>query len=293
MAERTGDWGGLTAACARLTGLPPARALELQLRLAAWYKVRMLRPDDAVAALEAALRIDPKHTGALAELGDALWERGDWKALEDVLERHRAVEEEPARRLELDLSLAELYEAKLGDPERALAAYQAVLAAEPGHREARDALERLLARQERWLDLAEVYGRGGPSRAPELARLWETRLGDPAKAIAAWVRALEADRLSVEAARALDRLYVDAQATSFGGPSQRWDLVAEAYGAQAAAAADAARKAELSRALGRVLEEELGEPDRAIEAYTEVLAHVPDDPEAQAAFRRLLAKTDS
>ena len=51
-----------------------------------------------------------------------------WPELVQVIDHHANVEDDPPKRVELLLDLAQLYESQIGDPGRAIAAYRRALA---------------------------------------------------------------------------------------------------------------------------------------------------------------------
>ncbi len=185
--------------------------------------------------------------------------------------------------------VAEISDRSLGDNPRAIAAYQALIALDPGDTErvgpALAALARLHEEEEQWAPLRDVVGRqadaGGPRRVEHLARaaeLDEQRLGDPDRAIATWRDVLVEAPEHPAALANLERLY---QARD------RWRDFAELLRHKIdRAEAPATKVAELRR-LAEVHEVMLTEPGEAIVAHLEVLDHVGDDTAALDELARL------
>jgi tetratricopeptide (TPR) repeat protein len=185
--------------------------------------------------------------------------------------------------------VAEISDRSLGDNPRAIAAYQALIALDPGDVErvgpALAALARLHEEEEQWAALRDVVGRqaeaGGPRRVEHLARaaeLDEQRLGDPDRAIATWRDVLAEAPEHAAALANLERLY---QARD------RWRDFAELLRHKIERADDAATKVAELRRLAEVHEVMLAEPGEAIVAHLEVLDHVGDDTAALDELARL------
>ena len=115
-------------------------------------------------------------------------------------------------------------------------------ASSPTIRTALEALERLYTRNERWPELLEVY-RKKVELSPEpaareqiyfrMAYLWEEMLGNVDEAIATYKEVLaQADSANVKALKALDRLYLGAEAVARAG--RQPDAAAPAHRRQGA-----------------------------------------------------------
>ncbi len=120
----------------------PALAAELWLKIADASEQRVPRLDRAVEALEAAVRLEPKLTGALDRLASLHHRRGALEAVE-ARRREAEAERDPARRAEAFLTLARQIEVELEDRAGAIAAYEAALSADPSSARALRALARL------------------------------------------------------------------------------------------------------------------------------------------------------
>ena len=106
----------------------PQQRARTMLELAALYRDRLGDRDQAAVYLHAVLEIEPENQMALGAYAEHFREKGDWAALADLLEfsfeRARLAgigAEELLPRLE---EIATVSEKQLGDPERAIAAWQ-------------------------------------------------------------------------------------------------------------------------------------------------------------------------
>ncbi|MFH0899347.1 MAG: tetratricopeptide repeat protein, partial [Pseudomonadota bacterium] len=368
LATATGKWEELLAdysqVVAGLEAEEPAKAADLWVKIGQWYGDHVGHLDYAIHSVKAALRLDPQHLGALTALAEFHRKRGAWEELIEVLGRHAGLEPDPQRRVDLYLSLADLLETQLRDEHRAMDAYRSALKADGLCSEALIALDRLYRQNERWEDLIGVLERkaeasGIPDEQTklklEVGRLWDERLGEPAKAIDAFRSVLVGEPHCQTALRALERLYqttgqteqyldvLDLQLdaalsdverigiyqrmaaaweTVFANlentaacfekilvlderhtathqelerlyrQERRWDLLVDTYRRHSLAMVDPAARIDLYCAMGQVYESELGDVDRAIEAYTDVLSFDPEEVRALEALGRLYERVE-
>ena len=191
--------------------------------------------------------------------------------------------------LPLRQHVAEICDRSLGDNPRAIAAYQALIALDPGDAErvtpALVALARLHEEEEQWPALRAVLARqaemGGGDRLALLARgakLDEQKLNDPDRAIASWRDVLAEDPDHAAALDNLERLYQ---------LRDRWRDLAGLLRHKIDQAPSAEVKITELRRLAEVHEVMLNEPAEAIVAHLEVLDHAGDDRAALDELARL------
>ncbi|MCZ7687580.1 MAG: hypothetical protein M5U28_56115 [Sandaracinaceae bacterium] len=163
--------------------------------------------------------------------------------------------------------------------EGAISAWRGVAALDPGSREARGALKRLLTTTERWDDLVDVLDREALSATdPEpkaevyrqLAQIHRERRGDLEAAIFALRSLRELLPGDVAARDALCDALLEAGATIEAVPLLR----------QRVDTAGGAERAQLLRALATVLEEGVGDEEGAFEAWARLLDENPTDLDA-------------
>jgi Tfp pilus assembly protein PilF len=216
-----------------------------------------------------------------------------------------AEQAEGAARLDLLASAALVYERDLGNIERATALNQVIFAHAPAAGSAALGAARELDRllEERAVteksgevarvlvlercNVLEALAKIEPSAAArravrvELSRLAWSELGDGERAIRAFRSALAEDPRDAEA---LDGL---AQALTVG---QRWAELTEVLEQRAAGLEGDAARQDWARA-ARIFDEQLGDPARAITAWTQLRARFGDDAESVDALAALLEKT--
>jgi len=312
LAREAGQLDTLRAA---FVAAPAGRGTRPPLRLAL-AEVERARGDHAAAEkiLRQLLDGDADNLEALRAL-DALYAETRRPAERAPILARRAAREEPAARVPLLLALAELQADALGDTtaahatleaalalgddervlralarvaddERAVALWQRLRAQKPDDAEALAALAALFEHLERWRELAAVLeqqlGSADDETAPplveRLALVW-TRLGDAARAEAAWRRLAALRPEAADPLHALARL-LRAQ--------ERWSELAELFERLVTLEPTAAATA---KQLARLETGTLERPERAVTAWQRVLTLDDGDDEALAALDALYART--
>ena len=198
----------------------PQQRAHTMLELAALYRDRLGDRDQAAVYLHAVLEIEPENQLALGAYAEHFREKGDWAALADLLEfsyeRARLAgisSEELLPRLE---EIATVSEKQLGDPERAIAAWQRAEEIAPTYARAREAQRRLLLKAKSWDRLAALLEREAAaqqdpgSRAEILrraAQIHREKLGKAARAIEIYKDILRADPTDAVSMRAVVETY--------------------------------------------------------------------------------------
>ena len=288
LAGATQHWQELvdetTKRAGELEGEDPAAAADLWVKIGRWYGEQLSHVEYAIHSVQQALRIKPQHAGALAAIAELQRTRGNWNDLSETLRRQAAVEPLHEKRTELYLQLAESIERQAHDVASAIPAYQQVLAHEPASRVALDALDRLYRRTDAWTQLVDILARRAALTADdaELVHAWldigsiyDLRLVDAGKAIAAYETVLDLEPRNLVALRALEALYEKTE--------QNEKYLTNLQAQLDASPADADRAALYER-IAAIWEERFGKLDRAAEAYEQILAI---DPRNYAAYHLL------
>jgi tetratricopeptide (TPR) repeat protein/serine/threonine protein kinase len=238
--------------------------------------------------LERVLAGDPDHPAAQRALADILREQQEWPELAELLERSASAHKGEAR-VQALLSLAEVYEDRLGDTAKAAAKYQAVLEIEPRDPDALKGLERIHGQNENYEGLieslrAQVELAATPKQRiallERIGHLLEEEFVDHSQAAERFEEIIAVDGGHEAANAALARLYRHLQ---------RFEDLVETLDRHAGSIADEARKIELLLQAARVLAVEVGSPERAIETYEQVLAIDPQHEGALSELARLRA----
>lgn len=365
LASATGMWTELLAELAEIVPSLPGEAE----RAAAWVRIARLYGDKlshgeyALTSIDEALKLAPENTEA-QEMRITLLRRAErWKELADALWKRAGQEDAPAKKAELFLEQADIYESRLSDGAQAVRCYQEALEADPSSNDARSALEALLRRRAEWKDLVKVLddkarslsGEESQAVKREIAELFADKLSDRKTAIERY-EALKAEVPGdLPTLRALERLYqseerhedylhvLSAQADAVdsdreraalyrrmaaewqehpGGAEQaeeclekllaldarsedafrsleklyradhKWEQLIDAF-RRHATIVPAPNRAEIFAQIGGIYEQELRDPARAIEAYIDVDASLPNHAEALSALTRLYEKTEA
>jgi len=166
-AEESGGEKELVEVLAAEAELGGSTSVAAYVALARTY-LRLERPEDAVAALNAARHQNPGAVPVLSSLDTLLEALDRSEELAEVLAALADAVHDESEWLAVQLHLAALLEDTLHRDPQAVQCYQAVLARVPGHSAALAGLGRLHAKTQDWPALASVYD-------AELASVGETR----------------------------------------------------------------------------------------------------------------------
>jgi len=195
---------------------------------------------------------------------------------------------DPDLQAQLWAASAKLLESPLGRAAEAIEAWRSALAARPDERDIFLALERLLSGAGRSSELVEILERhlefavDGDERkviAKRIAVLYEDALKESERAVRAWEAVLEIDPNEGEALESLAQLHLGAGA---------FRELAEVYARKIEITDRADERRMLFMQSARIYEENLSEPDRAIEQLRALLVETPGDGEALTDLDRIL-----
>ncbi|HMG57223.1 MAG TPA: hypothetical protein VK601_27175, partial [Kofleriaceae bacterium] len=290
-------------------------AIALLEKLGQIYADRLHAPQQAAAAWQDVLEIEPAHSKALRTLRELYATAGDFAGLERLYARLGQQEElvdallgiadrleARAARLPLVERAAQLAQQRADaarEPaaapalERARQVWERVLAVDPQHTAAATALAPIYARQEKWsrlITVLEIELAAAPDLAARLAKiaqirqLCEQKLASRTLAFTWTLRAFELDPAG--SGPASEALYGDV--LRLANEPDQWREVAAAFEHQLAGAAlpDAVRLV-LTRELARIASRRLGDPERARGYHRDILALIPDDRDAEQHLEEL------
>lgn len=195
-------------------------------------------------------------------------------------------------RVALNLECATIQESRLENLESARESLEGALLLDPENAQALDALERIYARLESWVDLGELYRRKAdlivdPIDRKEvlehLASLYEDVIEDPEASIDVHTEIVGLDPGDKRAQRALERLLHH---------NARWFDLADLYRNQAAQAQNTHEELEYRYRLAQLLETELDQLDESLVLYREILETDPSHDEARRALEGLSRDLD-
>jgi len=235
------------------------------------------RNQTALVAVERYL-IDPDLRVVAAEVLEPIYvSQHRWTDLIRVYEARLESASDPRDRHKLTRFVARLYEEQLEDFEHASQWYAKVFREAPADQGIRDQLQRLASMVDNWSFVAQTYQGyldDEPGESPEIreiaiaaAAIYDRRLNDVPHAYAAYRRALsiigeDAFPDERELIRRLEELLSRAES---------WADLVTIYDDVVARADDEDLRREVLTKRARLLEQGIGDPDRAIEGWREVV----------------------
>ncbi len=251
-----------------------------------WYGRYGDRPDYAASSLKQALRLDPDNHKANTLLADSLRKVGRWVELADHWESMAGKASTDDQKVDLYLSLGELYEGQLASTPKAAEAYENAAKFDSGE-DSLVALEHLYRGNERFGKLQDVLKRRldiigkDDSRAvainKEIAALASGQTKNPGDAIQSQEAVLSSNPEDIGALKQLEQLYDNSGDTS--GYISTLERIASAETGEKRIAA--------LRKLGAELEAS-ERIEESIERYKEILDTKSDDVIAFSQIERLL-----
>ena len=272
----------------------PDEILNLQFRTGQIYQNQLGRFDSAIEQYREILAAAPEFAPAVSalegmfsdgveplQIGEVLEPlyriQGDWDRLLSVQEVQIQHQQDPYERVTMMHRLAELAEEKATDHQRAFAWMQKALLEDPSHDHSLSEAERLSRIVDGWSDLAMTYA-DGIATTPDalnkvelgrrLARLYEEELHDIERAEETYRFVLGVDEGDDDALQALDRIYSEHGAH---------EALAQVLRKRLTATSDEQKLTGLHFRLGQLLENQLGQPEAAVDLYQRLLAEHDSD----------------
>ncbi len=254
--------------------------IRLLMKIAQLWRDQKSKLDRAAAAFEKVLALDAEHLAAAEALIPIYQQTGNAKGLAAAIEVKLGHEDDEFNRLELLREVAQLYEQKVKDPDKAFERYLAAFEISPGDDACREDVERAAKVTGRWKDVIGSYRRAVTAAEGEgmldLAIALRLRLGrvlveeaqNIDEALVEYRAVYEADGENAEAIEALGALYRSVR---------RFDELLGIYEKKRDLAPDFETKRLQMYAIAQLFEEEMKQPDRAIETYRAVLDEEPTD----------------
>ena len=272
---------------------PDARR-SLYDRIATLHEAELDAPAEAVRVLMRAAEEFLSDASLLDRAERLVAGLGTWSSLAEQLEAFADETLDPSVRHAVLVRVARIREVSLSDLGGAAQIWRRVLEDSPTDGGALDALERLDGELGEWPELIEILQRKADASAEDAASwkpllfraasLHEIQLGQVDEAVEVTRSILMRDPTDRDAIDQLERLFTT---------SGRWDDLVENTERKLALVEDPQERRGLQFALGAVLERELEDADRALDAYRAVLAVDDTDLEALAAMDRLLVQTEN
>jgi|GEM_PF-1515908 len=250
------------------------------LREIATLEMHLGRQRESLAARGRAWLEDVTNAETLVEVESQAAGLGEFETLVAILDKGIDLAMDPDLSADLCAFKANILDARIKDPERAIEAWRQALASRPDHQDAFVALERLLADAARTEELCEtlekhaevvVEAQKREALIRRVAALYESPLGDLAKSIASWRAVLDIDQENPEALDALARLYA---------ATEDWQSLVETLQHKIDCDKDALLLRALHFQAAEILDVRLGQLSDAAEHLRQILEVTPDDADA-------------
>lgn len=189
--------------------------LALMGRAARWYEQKLGRADMALGAYQQVLAGDPANEAAAEGMTGIYRRAQQWPELVNVLMARADVARSAPKARDLRAEAAEILETRLNDMARARDLFMTVLADDPGHARACDAVARIAERSGDFITLAQVLerraeARRGAEKAEALvkvAEVYEDHLNDLSEATKRFEAVLAIEPANLNALKGLDRIF--------------------------------------------------------------------------------------
>ncbi len=236
----------------------------------------------AIRVYNEVLDTEEDNDEALEALTDLYKQTEQWdayiKTLTQLIELH------PERELELQREIGRVYEEELGNEEKAIEAYEAVLNINPSDASVLERLKELYGNREDWEGLADVYERLQETAQVDADRimflkylglLWDEVLQNPEKALKYWQDILLIDPLEDEAIEKSSILMTRLE---------QWDDLINLYESVVSRAEDTPTKIDFLNKIAEIYLNNLADKDSAAAALRRI---IDLDQENISAYSRL------
>lgn len=253
----------------------PSQARDLRAEAAELHATKLNDGTRALDLYEQIFKEDPGHVKAAEALAEIYRGKEDWSGLAKILET-QADALRGERKVETICRIAELYEDQLNDLVEATRRYEAALELDPMSLTALKGLDRIYNRTGRYKELLDnlekqIHIAATPRQKINLyermAGIHEEEFLDHGKAAETREAILGIDAAHEASLTGLVRHY-----RVLG----RWEDAVRMYERHLGIVTDEKRRVELLLAMGRVLIEQIGSPERASKAYEKVLEIDPN-----------------
>lgn len=271
----------------------PREKVDLLHQIAQLHEVAGDNPDAALTVYARALHEDPADEPTLEHIERLARVLGQPERMVAAIEQEVGRVEDLELLVRLHTRAAEMAEREMGDLDRAVQHYRAILAKDAACMDALAALERIYATTERYEDLAQIHLKKAevlqePAEVKEqffqAGRIYEEILDRRDRAIAVFLSLHEFDPEDLSAIDKLILLYM---------ASQSWNELLALYEKKSDLVGDLEEKKRILLEMGAVFRLEVKDRQRAIDTYKRILELDPSDVQAIAQLDELYEETES
>jgi len=286
VAQRSERWSELRDIyAAAVENIGEEDRLEIMLKLALLQRDRLNNFAEAIRWYERVLELAADEERALLPLAELYEVVEDWTKLAATLGELAQVTSDFKKQIEYYLSLGDTQYRKLGNGEKAQAAYRQVLELDPTEEKAVAALQTLYTESGQWENLIgvlQIRASLHPEEDAELklisGDLYEKQLTLPLKAAELYEELVTYDPTQSEAFSRLERIYTE---------HEKWDKLAETNERMLSSAASAEMRLDILRKLALLNETVIENEDAAADFYQQILDLSPEDRDAVASLEKL------
>ena len=250
-----------------------------------WYEKKLGRADMALLAFQQVMQAEPANEVAIEGLTQIYRRAQQWPELMGVLMARADASASSPKARDYRVEAAELLETKLNDSNRAREVYERVLAEDPGHAKAGDALARITEKAGDFATLVTLLERRSEARRGvdkaeaivKVAEVYEDHLNDLQEATKRYEAALALDGKNMSALKGLDRIY---------NRTGRYRELLDTLELQVAAAATPRQKVNLYERMAALHDEEFLDHEAAAGALEKIIAIDPSNDNALSGLAR-------
>ncbi|MBU1432182.1 hypothetical protein KKF91_16725, partial [Myxococcota bacterium] len=228
---------------------------------------------------------NPNDAELSAELESLLREERDWAGLVQLFTLLAEKSEEPRAAAAYLRSAAEVSEAQLDDPRHAVELLNASLQSDETQLVATlSKMRALLTRMEEWDNLIEVSQYQAAQLTDpaelsalyqEIAQIYEEKVGDLEQAVGYYKAAFDTDQRAVDALVSAREIFKEYQ---------NWEWVVQFLDMELQVTEESARRFELMKEMGLILQHHLQQDETARQCYEECLRIHPEDEQLRSAL---------
>lgn len=244
------------------------------------------RVGDAIHFYEVVLKDWPENEPALEALTVLYADAKNWNSLVAVLEKRVELTADYLQKVEFQSLAAQVLEAKLNDPARAVVAYAKVLDFDDRHVETIDALVRLYADLRDWEKLVDALAKKAdvaPDRETDvrfrIGQILENEVKDPRRAIEAYQTILEQSASHTASIERLQALYKGLE---------DWVGLADVFQRLLDMATELPDRILYASKLAELFETDLHDQRRALDYWQQILDMDPADDDVFESAARIL-----
>ncbi|HEY5924239.1 MAG TPA: hypothetical protein VIV11_21325 [Kofleriaceae bacterium] len=295
LCRARGDWKPLIEAYEKRAEhqKDPQRKADALRTAAGLAAERTRNPRESMRLNRRLLEVDPSDLGASSTLERFYEENQDKSGLIDVLKMRLAQARQGEESIELLKRIARVSEEGARDVDTATEHYQKILELQPENRDALDALSRIYESTEQWADLIDVTRKliKVTSDRNTKALLYfkcgsvmEAKFGREHDAIRYYDAAIKTTPNCMPAVHGLRDLY---------RRREEWPRVIETLELEVKLWSDDKERAGVFAQIGRIYDQQLNDPERAMHYYESALTVDPDClPANQALFEHFFDRAD-